>query len=94
MAKTLPAGAPPAAPSELNGTALSCNRAELVWNDNSDNEDGLRLKGKKVWALILRLQQLHPIQLHLPTRLLVQKKLIHTEYVLIIVSVIHHIQMK
>jgi titin len=47
MAKTLPTGAPPAAPSELNGTALSCNRAELVWNDNSDNEDGFKIERKE-----------------------------------------------
>ena len=45
--KTMPAGAPPAAPSELNGTTLSCNRVELAWTDNSDNENGFKIERKE-----------------------------------------------
>ena len=45
--KTLPTGVPPAAPSEFEGTALSCNRVELTWKDNSDNEDGFKIERKE-----------------------------------------------
>lgn len=47
LAKTLPTGVPPAAPSELEGIALSCNRVELTWKDNSDNEDGFKIERKE-----------------------------------------------
>ena len=46
-AKTLPAGTPPDAPSELNGVASSCNKVDLTWTDNSENEDGFKIERKE-----------------------------------------------
>jgi hypothetical protein len=43
-----PPGVPPVAPSGLNATAASCNRIDLTWNDNSNNEDGFKIERKEV----------------------------------------------
>lgn len=46
-ATTLPLGTAPNAPTNLNVTATSCDRVELNWNDNSDNEDGFKILRKE-----------------------------------------------
>ena len=46
-AKTLPLGTPPNAPSNLNVSAISCDKVQLNWNDNSDNEDGFKIERKE-----------------------------------------------
>lgn len=35
---------PPADPTDLVAQAISHNRIELTWKDNSDNEDGFRIE--------------------------------------------------
>lgn len=45
---TPPCGSPPNAPSELNGVASSCNKVDLTWTDNSDNEDGFKIERKEI----------------------------------------------
>lgn len=46
-ATTLPLGAPPNAPTNLNANVLSCNKVQLIWTDNSDNENGFRIERKE-----------------------------------------------
>jgi len=46
-AKTLPLGTPPNAPSNLNVSAISCDKVQLNWFDNSDNEDGFKIERKE-----------------------------------------------
>jgi|GEM_PF-7015100 len=41
-----PGATPPIAPSGLNAAAISSNQINLVWNDNSNNEDGFRIERK------------------------------------------------
>ncbi len=41
---TQPPPVPPAAPSNLQGTALSQNRVALLWTDNSNNEETFRVE--------------------------------------------------
>ena len=47
-AKTLPSGTAPAAPDEFQGTAISCSKVDLLWADNSDNEDGFKIERKEI----------------------------------------------
>ncbi|MBS3820016.1 fibronectin type III domain-containing protein, partial [bacterium] len=35
---------PPAAPSDLDATAIACDQIELTWTDNSDNESGFEIE--------------------------------------------------
>ena len=42
----VPIVALPAAPSNLAATVVSSTRVDLVWQDNSDNEDGFRIRRK------------------------------------------------
>lgn len=49
---------PPAAPSDLQATAVSDEEIDLTWTDNSDNEDGFKLErqgGDKQWEEIATL---------------------------------------
>jgi len=52
MGSSIPANAigggtppePPAAPSNLVANAVACNKVDLTWTDNSDNESGFRIE--------------------------------------------------
>ena len=46
-AKTLPSGTPPNKPTGIGAVALACNKVEVRWYDNSNNEDGFKIERKE-----------------------------------------------
>lgn len=44
---TPPIGTKPNAPSDLIGSAITCNEINLSWSDNSNNEDGFKIERKE-----------------------------------------------
>jgi titin len=46
-AKTLQSGTPPNKPTGIGAVALACNKVEVRWYDNSNNEDGFKIERKE-----------------------------------------------